>query len=640
MTDSAAPARAPAGSVLHALSWNLTARCNLRCGHCYLDASVREARDAHELDRAECLALVDELAAVNPQLFLILTGGEPLCHPWLEDIVARATGAGMTVVLGTNGTLLTADRARALKAQGLSGVGISIDAPESEAHDRLRGVAGAWAGAMEGLRIARDCGLGIVVQTSIFSWNRTGLDRLARLAADVGAAAHNVYFLVCTGRGQGMTDLDAETYEATLEDIRALQSEWAGRLHIGVKCAPHYQRLLATHEPASPHLRGYAGGCPAGTHYARVDPMGQATPCPYLPPTGESVREQPFAEIWTSAAPFTTIRERSALGGKCGGCDMVHVCGGCRARAFALEGDVMAEDPSCAYEPPERDAAAPAAFAAAPAAFAAAQTFGAQVELTMAWTPEARDRLDRIPSFLRGMITQRLEAAAREAGADAVTAEMMRELRERGMGGGMPAGRIPAGAPPFPIPEAPGPSADSDRESVGCRKDEEIQWDADALARLANAPDFVRPGIRKLMGLRARQRGHTRITSEFLSEIRNESMLRVATVVRRFGFDAMEDDAFGEAKQRMHKRPRKLQVIDAIREFLGARTEKNEDIIAKFEQYMAVAPTRGVAWTPDALEWLEEHDAEGVREDIEARVRALHLPVVSLELIQELYVPK
>lgn len=633
MTDAGTPAVPAAGPALHALSWNMTARCNLRCDHCYLDASVRAARDAHELDRAECLALVDQLAAVNPQLFLILTGGEPLCHPWLEDVVARAAGAGMTVVLGTNGTLLTADRARALKAHGLSGVGISVDAPEPEAHDRLRGVSGAWAGAMEGLRVARDCGLGIVVQTSIFSWNRTDLDHLARLAADVGAAAFNLYFLVCTGRGQSMTDLDAETYEVTLKDIRALQSQWAGRLHIGVKCAPHYQRLLATHEPASPHLRGYAGGCPAGTHYARVDPTGQATPCPYLPPTGESVRERGFADIWMSAPPFITIRERSALGGRCGGCDMVHVCGGCRARAFALEGDVMAEDPSCAYEPPEPEAAAPAAFAVA-------QTFGAQVESTMGWTPEARERLERIPSFLRGMITQRLEAAAREAGAEAVTAEMMQKMREQGMGKGMPAGRIPAGAPPFPIPEAPGPSADVETDRAGDGEDEEIPWDTDALVRLANAPDFVRPGIRKLMGLRARQRGHTRITSEFLSEIRNESMLRVATVVRRFGFDAMEADAFDEAKRRMHKVPRKLDVIDVIREFLGQRTEKNEEIAEKFRKYMAVAPARGIAWTPDALAWLEQQDAEGVRAGIEARVRALHLPVVSLELIHELDVPE
>ena len=122
------------------ISWNVTRRCNLRCKHCYIDASTAMPG---ELSTREALRVLGEIAEVNRETILILTGGEPLLRPDLDVLVGRAASLGMMVVLGTNGTMLTVDRACALAERGLAGVGISLDSLASERHDEFRGVDGA-----------------------------------------------------------------------------------------------------------------------------------------------------------------------------------------------------------------------------------------------------------------------------------------------------------------------------------------------------------------------------------------------------------------------------------------------------------------------------------------------------------------
>lgn len=132
-----------------------------------------------------------------------------------------------------------------------------------------------------------------------------------------------------------------------------------------------------------------------------------------------------------------------------------------------------------------------------------------------------------------------------------------------------------------------------------------IPWTEEALRRVENAPAFVRPGIRKLVPQRARALGQSIITSEFLTQIRNESMLRVTRSIKHFGFEELTNDAFTVARQKMQRHPRKLDVLGQIEGFLAQRTEKNADIMAKFERYFDLVPVSGVPWTPEALERLE-----------------------------------
>jgi radical SAM protein with 4Fe4S-binding SPASM domain len=414
----------------HAVSWNLTQRCNLHCAHCYLDAEQRATAQAGQLTAEECARVVDELTRLNPGMVLILTGGEPLLHPELEAIVERAAAAGMTPVLGSNGTLIRADRAKQLREAGLAGWGVSIDSTEPEKHDRVRGVPGAWKRTLDGLAMLRELGIPFVVQPSIFSWNQHEIAALANKALELGATTVNFYFLVCTGRGQEVTDLSAESYEEALRELARLQRELEGRIMVNAKCAPHQKRVVHQRDAASVFVAGYEGGCPAATNYFRIGPRGEVSPCPYIPSTGASIRTTSLGEIWSGDDQLSLLRDRSRLGGRCGGCEYREICGGCRARALAATGDPLAEDPSCRHVP----------TGGGDVTLNTEQTFGGTLNFTMDWSEEALERLEAIPSFLTSMVVARVERAARDKGEPRVTAQLMKEVRDRSpMGAGLAA---------------------------------------------------------------------------------------------------------------------------------------------------------------------------------------------------------
>jgi radical SAM protein with 4Fe4S-binding SPASM domain len=164
-------------------------------------------------------------------------------------------------------------------------------------------------------------------------------------------------------------------------------------------------------------ILNYQTRCPCGTQYCRITPDGKLTPCPYLPEVAGDLRTQSFGEIWRNAPLFRQLRE-GELGGKCGRCEYQKLCGGCRARAFALEDDVLAADPSCVYEPQGAAVLEPATV-----------SYGSDFPPALTWSPEARSRLDRIPSFVRGVVTRRVEDWARERGLHEVTPELLTEIR-------------------------------------------------------------------------------------------------------------------------------------------------------------------------------------------------------------------
>ncbi|MDP2751385.1 MAG: radical SAM protein, partial [Rhodocyclaceae bacterium] len=134
------------------ISWNLTRRCNLACGHCYLDAVQRKSECGNELTLPEAVRVVEEIAELAPGAMLVLTGGEPLLRRDLDEIVMEAVSRGLMPVIGSNGLLLDEARAKRLREVGVAGVGISMDSITPEFHDRLRGRAGAWKEALAGMR--------------------------------------------------------------------------------------------------------------------------------------------------------------------------------------------------------------------------------------------------------------------------------------------------------------------------------------------------------------------------------------------------------------------------------------------------------------------------------------------------------
>lgn len=401
--DAAPESASPAPYIV---SWNLTSRCNLVCAHCYLDAVQRKSEARDELDTDAALAVVGELSRMAPGAMLVLTGGEPLLRPDLLRLVQAAADGGLVPVVGSNGTLLDARRAASLKEAGAAGVGISLDSAAPGFHDRLRGVTGAWASARRAIAAARKAGLEVVVQTTVFEENRDHLGALAQFAAEAGAMAFNVFFLVCTGRGVTQTDLASASYEQTLHEIVRLQGRHPG-LKIRARCAPYMRRLQGLH--AGESSGGYAdwsSACLAGRRYLRITPQGGVTPCPYIPVVVGDLRVQPLQAIWNRHPTLNALRN-ALPGGKCGECDYRYGCGGCRARALAQAGDVMAEDPKCAYVRPPGHAPE-----ARPATAGRAR---------VAWAADAELRLQRVPAFVRDKVKAMLEERAVSEGIERIT---------------------------------------------------------------------------------------------------------------------------------------------------------------------------------------------------------------------------
>lgn len=416
--ESVPEARARAsGHLPHVVAWNLTRRCNLACSHCYISAGDWHAADA-ELSTDEVLRIADEILAVNPAPMFVLSGGEPLLRGDLEDIARHASGGGATVVVGTNGTLLTEGRIAGLKAAGVTGVAISVDSLDARYHDRFRHGGGALADTLSAVDRLRDAELDFIVQTSLTAGNRAEIARIAAWAADAGAVSFNLYFLVATGRGERMRGLTPADNEAVLLEVVELERRHRGRMMVRTKCQPQLMRHVVEGDPDSP-LLGYETRCPCGIHYCRITPEGKLTPCPYAPVVAGDLRRESFADVWFGSQALAALRA-GELGGKCGACEYRRVCGGCRARALADTGDLLGPDDSCAYEP---DGVAEVVEPAR------SVTYGAAFEEAMPWDAEARERIARAPSFVRGVVSARVESFARERGYARVTTEVMDEVR-------------------------------------------------------------------------------------------------------------------------------------------------------------------------------------------------------------------
>ena len=425
----------------YVISWNLTYRCNLACEHCYLDAGgtplvkTENFADRSELSTEECFKVIEEIAAFAPECLTILTGGEPLLRRDILDIVQRAAARELWVVVGSNGVRITENVAQRLAEAGARGLSLSLDALDANRHDAFRRVRGAWQNTVEGAEILNRTGLPFIVQTTAGSHNVGELEQIADFAHDrLAAKVWNLYFLVPTGRGQFVSDITPAQYDDVLASLYRIQRKYEQRMLVNAKCAPHYiKTMLENGRPPARTYSGGAGGCPAGTHYMGIRPNGDVTPCPYLPVFAGSLRRSSLADLWTTSELFANMRQRSSLGGRCGDCEMNAQCGGCRARAYGMTGDMMAEDPLCTHTP-GKFAGSPLLTAqsrAVTALDARTIVYGPPPAPSIAWDDAAAARMKKIPAFVRGMVVKAVEESCRKNGLDRVTVEELERIRAR-----------------------------------------------------------------------------------------------------------------------------------------------------------------------------------------------------------------
>lgn len=330
------------------VAWEMTRRCPLACRHCRAVAGA--GRSPAELSAAEGLRLIGGLGAF-PIRLLILTGGEPMLRDDLYDQARAAADRDIRVVVATCGALLTETTAARLKAAGVSAVSISLDAANAEAHDAFRGVAGAFETAWRGLRCARGAGLGLQVNTTVTRMNCEQLPAILERAEAAGAATLDCFFLVPTGRGRALREylLDAAQVERTLHWIADMDASRS--IRVKSTCAPQMARIrtqrAARGAPQRPDRPG--GGCMAGRGFLFVSHGGDVQPCGFLNLVCGNVRDFDFdlSALIAASGEWSRLGALEGIGGACGRCAYLRVCGGCRARALEMDGDAYRAEPFC-----------------------------------------------------------------------------------------------------------------------------------------------------------------------------------------------------------------------------------------------------------------------------------------------------
>lgn len=351
------PTAADGTPALRLLAWETTRRCNLSCLHCR--AGAMDQHYPGELSTQEGEALLRDLRGLG-QPVIILTGGEPLLREDIFHLASFGHGLGLRMAMAVNGTLLTPEVARRLKDSDIQRLSISLDGPDAASHDQFRGQPGAFEGALSGMAAARAAGLEFQINTTVTRGNLPWIERLYDLAVELGAVAHHIFLLVPTGRGRALTGeiISAQKYEEVLHWFA--DKKFSGPpLELKATCAPHFYRIIRQEAKRRGQklsfethgLDAVTKGCLGSQGFAFVSHVGQVQPCGYLELSAGNVHERPFSQIWRDSKLFLRLRDHDQLGGKCGACEYRRVCGGCRARAYEVSGDEMAEEPLCQYQP-------------------------------------------------------------------------------------------------------------------------------------------------------------------------------------------------------------------------------------------------------------------------------------------------
>jgi len=360
--------------------WEVTQSCDLACKHCR--AAAQPIPHPDELTHAEGKALIDQIAAMHIPIF-VFTGGDPLKRKDVFELIRYAAEKGVHVAVTPSATpLLTRDAIFKLKEAGVVRLGISLDGSTPEIHDTFRGLPGAWARTIQAIEWAGEAGLPIQVHSTISRHNAQDLDNLCSLFEKLAIVMWNVFFLVPVGRGQLGDLLSGDEFEQVFQKIYELSQR--ANFQIKTTEAMHYRRYLLQHNLEERRMgHGHPGGHPHGAAYepgaptadARDRAMGWATrrvndgkgflfvshtgnvyPSGFLPIHAGNVRQTPLAEIYREAPIFKALRDTSRLEGKCGACEYKEICGGSRARAYAVTGDPLAQEPCCIYQPRNWDA--------------------------------------------------------------------------------------------------------------------------------------------------------------------------------------------------------------------------------------------------------------------------------------------
>ena len=350
--------------------WNITRTCNLRCIHCYADSHAE--RYPGELNWEQCCAVIDDLADYKVNA-LLLSGGEPLLHPQLPQLLERATGRGLKVTISTNGTRITPELAGLFKKLGVAYVGISLDGIGA-VHDKFRGVQGAFEGAIRGFRLCEEVGQKTGLRLTLTRNNVQCMEQILGFIEQEGIQRVCFYHLVPTGRGVDVASLKPEEARAAMDMLIDRAEAWhksgqTRELLTVTQPADGIYLLLRQLREGNPlaaqtlRLLTWNGGGAnsSGRGIANIDTQGNIHPDQFWQSvTLGNVKTQKFSDVWEastepSAAQLNELRGSDApeerqrkLSGRCATCKHFRLCGGgFRTRAAFANGHWYGSDPGC-----------------------------------------------------------------------------------------------------------------------------------------------------------------------------------------------------------------------------------------------------------------------------------------------------
>jgi len=341
------------------IAWEITRRCNLRCVHCR-SSSELEVKAHPDFTIEEAFRIIDDIAGYAKPV-IVLSGGEPLMRKDVFEIARYGTGKELRMCLATNGTLVTEEVCKKIKDSGIKIVSLSLDGSSEAVHDDFRNQKGAFDGTIQAANLFKQNGIEFIINSSFTKRNQEEIPKVYNLAKELGATAWYMFMIVPTGRGEEIMNelISKEDYEDILEWHYQMEKEEKNLL-VRPTCAPHYYRIVlqkAKEEGLKFERRtlkfstGGSKGCIAGQLIALIDVDGNVLPCSYFPKPAGNILEQSFKDIWENSELFKELRDFKKYKGKCGSCEYITVCGGCRARAYALHGDYLEEEPFCGYTP-------------------------------------------------------------------------------------------------------------------------------------------------------------------------------------------------------------------------------------------------------------------------------------------------
>jgi len=354
--------RVAAGGVKPVVIWNLTRSCNLKCRHCYTTSA--DVPFPGELSHDQAMGVLQDLSDFGIPA-LILSGGEPLSRFDFFDLAARARALKFRhLSLSTNGTKLTGDAADRVADLGFDYVGISLDGI-GKMNDWFRGMDGAFAQALEGVRACKARGVKVGLRFTITEDNAHMLPDILDLCDAEGVDKFYLSHLVYAGRGDKHRGEDTAHARTRLALDHLIDRAWvavaedqpleivtgnndADAVYFLAWVARNFDAAKTAHVRS--HLEAW-GGNSSGLGVANIDPQGRVHPDTYWSDyTVGSVKDTPFSTLWTGDdAMLATLRQRPRpLKGRCGDCAFQAVCGGnTRIRALQVSGDPWAEDPAC-----------------------------------------------------------------------------------------------------------------------------------------------------------------------------------------------------------------------------------------------------------------------------------------------------